>query len=140
MENTNTVSIPLVDVLSELTGKRVVMSGDDYVFFENLEKVSQDKIDEALVLKAEKERELKELNRINAINQKANEIIEVKYPFQFDQINIRAKGIKNDSGEHYTDADVKEMDMFIDAVRLKSKQAKANGTQPEDIDWVGLYK
>jgi hypothetical protein len=58
MENTNTVSIPLVDVLSELIGNRVVMSGEDYVIFENLEKVSQSKIDEALVLKAEKEREL----------------------------------------------------------------------------------
>lgn len=58
MENTNTVSIPLVDVLSELTGKRVIMSGDDYVFFENLEKVSQDKIDEAMILKEQKEKEL----------------------------------------------------------------------------------
>ena len=58
MENKNTVSIPLVDVLSEMLNERVVMSGEDYVFFENLEKVSQDKIDEALVLKAEKEREL----------------------------------------------------------------------------------
>lgn len=59
MENTNTVSIPLVDVLSELTGKIVVMSGDDYVFFENLEKVSQDKIDEAMILKEQKEIEIK---------------------------------------------------------------------------------
>lgn len=58
MENTNTVSIPLVDILSELLGKRVVMSGDDYVFFENLEKVSQDKIDEAMILKEQKEKDL----------------------------------------------------------------------------------
>lgn len=58
MENTNTVSIPLVDVLSELTGKRVVMSGENYVFFENLEKVSQDKIDEAMILKEQKEKDL----------------------------------------------------------------------------------
>ena len=34
------------------------MSGDDYVFFENLEKVSQDKIDEAMVLKEQKEKDL----------------------------------------------------------------------------------
>ena len=58
MENTNAVSIPLVDVLSELLGKRVVMSGEDYVFFENLEKVSQDKINEAMILKEQKEKEL----------------------------------------------------------------------------------
>ncbi len=58
MENTNTVSIPLVDVLSELIGKRVVMSGDDYVILDNLEKVSQNKIDEALILKEQKEKEL----------------------------------------------------------------------------------
>lgn len=58
MENTNAVSIPLVDVLSELLGKRIVMSGEDYVFFENLEKVSQDKIDEAMNLKEQKEKDL----------------------------------------------------------------------------------
>lgn len=58
MENTNAVSIPLVDVLSELTGKRVVMSGDDYVFFENLEKVSQNEVDAAVALKEQKEKEL----------------------------------------------------------------------------------
>ena len=55
MENIN---IPLVDVLSELLNKRVVMSGEDYVFFENLEKVSQDKIDEAMILKEQKEKDL----------------------------------------------------------------------------------
>lgn len=55
MENIN---IPLVDILSELLGKRIVMSGENYVFFENLEKVSQDKINEAVVLKEQKEIEL----------------------------------------------------------------------------------
>ena len=65
MENTNTVSIPLVDILSELLGKRVVMSGDDYVVFENLEKVSQDKIDEAMILKEQKEKEIVNQNKIN---------------------------------------------------------------------------
>lgn len=58
MENKNTVSIPLVDILSEMLNERVVMSGDDYVAFENLEKVSQDKIDEALILKEQKEKKL----------------------------------------------------------------------------------
>ena len=55
MENTNAVSIPLVDVLSELTGERVVMNGDDYVFFETLEKVSQNEVDAAVALKEQKE-------------------------------------------------------------------------------------
>lgn len=55
MENIN---IPLVDVLSELLNKRVVMDSDDYVFFENLEKVSRDKINEAMILKEQKEKDL----------------------------------------------------------------------------------
>lgn len=52
------INIPLVDVLSELLGKRVVMSGEDYVEFETLKKVSQDKIDEAMILKEQKELEI----------------------------------------------------------------------------------
>lgn len=65
MENTNAVSIPLVDVLSELIGKIVVMSGDDCVIFDNLEKVSQNKVDEALLLKEQKEKEILNQNKIN---------------------------------------------------------------------------
>uniref|UniRef100_UPI0040470ACC hypothetical protein n=1 Tax=Aliarcobacter sp. TaxID=2321116 RepID=UPI0040470ACC len=56
MENTNTVSIPLVDVLSELLEKRVVMSGDDYVIFDTLEKISNEVVSEGLLLKEQKER------------------------------------------------------------------------------------
>lgn len=58
MENKNTVSIPLVDILSEMLNERVVMSGEDYVIFSNLKKIEKSKIDEALVIKAEKERVL----------------------------------------------------------------------------------
>ena len=58
MENKNTVSIPLVDVLSEMLNERVVMSGEDYVIFSNLKKIEKTKIDEALLIKAEKERVL----------------------------------------------------------------------------------
>ena len=66
MENTNAVSIPLVDVLSELTGERVVMNGDDYVFFETLEKVSQNEVDAAVALKEQKEKELSVPSSITA--------------------------------------------------------------------------
>ncbi|TLS96178.1 hypothetical protein [Aliarcobacter cibarius] len=58
MENKNTVSIPLVDILSEMLNERVVMSGDDYVVFSTLKKIEKSKIDEALIIKAEKERVL----------------------------------------------------------------------------------
>jgi CRISPR/Cas system CMR-associated protein Cmr3 (group 5 of RAMP superfamily) len=54
MENKNTVSIPLVDILSEMLNERVVMSGEDYVIFSNLKKIEKTKIDEANVILAEK--------------------------------------------------------------------------------------
>lgn len=38
MENENTVSIPLIDILSEMLKETVVMSGEDYVIFSNLKK------------------------------------------------------------------------------------------------------
>ena len=58
MENTNTVSIPLVDVLSKMLEKRVVMSGDKYVEFDTLKEVPSADIRTAEALKVEKEREL----------------------------------------------------------------------------------
>jgi len=54
MENENTVSIPLVDILSEMLKETVVMSGEDYVIFSNLKKIEKTKIDEANVILAEK--------------------------------------------------------------------------------------
>lgn len=56
MEKENTVSIPLVDILSEMINERVVMSGENYVVFATLKKIEKTKIDEALIIKAEKER------------------------------------------------------------------------------------
>lgn len=79
-----------------------------------------------------------EKDRIAAINLKVNEIIEAKYPFKYAQVNIPAKGIKNDAGDCYDDRDIEEMYMFINTARLIGKQAKTNGTQPEDIDWMEL--
>lgn len=59
MENENTVSIPLVDVLSQNLNKRIVMDGDDYVELETLLKVPKAKIDECKIIKAEMERKLR---------------------------------------------------------------------------------
>jgi len=54
MENTNAVSIPLVDVLSKMLSKRVVMSGDKYVEFDGIKEIPQEIVDEA-ILKQKKE-------------------------------------------------------------------------------------
>lgn len=59
MENTNTVSIPLVDVLSTLLEKRIVMSGNDYVELETLTKVSKANLDLAIIEKERIEKSLK---------------------------------------------------------------------------------
>ena len=58
MENTNAVNIPLVDVLSELLGKRVVMNDNKYVEFDTLKEVPSADIRTAEALKVEKEKEL----------------------------------------------------------------------------------
>lgn len=57
MENTNAVSIPLVDVLSELLGKRVVMGGEKYVEFDTLKEVPNTIIITAENLKIVKDNE-----------------------------------------------------------------------------------
>ena len=58
MENTNAVSIPLIDILSELLGKRVVMSDNKYIEFDTLKEVPSADIRTAEALKVEKEKEL----------------------------------------------------------------------------------
>lgn len=58
MENTNAVSIPLVNILSELLGKRVVMSDNKYIEFDTLKEVPSADIRTAEALKVEKEKEL----------------------------------------------------------------------------------
>lgn len=57
MENIN---IPLVDVLSEMMGERIVMSGSQYVGFDTKVEVSQDKVDEALNVQSQKLEKLKQ--------------------------------------------------------------------------------
>lgn len=59
MENANAVSIPLVDILSEYLGKRVVMNNNNkYIDFETLKEIPSADIRAAESLKVEKEREL----------------------------------------------------------------------------------
>ena len=78
-----------------------------------------------------------EKDRINTINNKANEIIEAKYPL-YKQLNIRAKLIKDEDGGHYTDTDIEIMDMYIDTVRSIAKQSKADGTPVDEVNWSVL--
>lgn len=81
-----------------------------------------------------------EQERVNLINQKANEIIEAKYPL-YKQLNIRGKLLKDETtGTYYNDTDIEIMDMFIDTARGIAKTAKANETHPEDIDWAEIDK
>ena len=55
MENTNAVSIPLVDILSEYLGKRVVMNNNNkYIDFETLKEIPSTDIRAAESLKVEK--------------------------------------------------------------------------------------
>ena len=54
MENTNAVSIPLVDILSEIIGCEVVMSGDSYVKFNNLEGIDSQTVEKAEELRISK--------------------------------------------------------------------------------------
>ena len=58
MENTNAVSIPLVDVLSKMLEKRVVMSGNKYVEFDGLKDIPQATVALAEIEKVKMEREL----------------------------------------------------------------------------------
>ena len=58
MENTNTVSIPLVDILSEILGKRIVMNDNKYVELETLKEVPSADIRTAEAIKEQREKEL----------------------------------------------------------------------------------
>ena len=58
MENTNAVSIPLVDILSETLGKRIVMNDNKYVELETLKEVPSADIRTAEAIKEQREKEL----------------------------------------------------------------------------------
>ena len=58
MENTNAVSIPLVDVLSKMLEKRVVMSGEKYVEFDGVKEIPQATVDLAIIEKVKLEKKM----------------------------------------------------------------------------------
>lgn len=58
MENTNTVSIPLVDVLSNMLGKRVVMSGNKFVELDGVKEISLETLELANIEKTKLEKEM----------------------------------------------------------------------------------
>ena len=102
MENTNTVSIPLVDILSTMLGKRIVMSGEDYVDFETKKGVNYELINEAISTQTKKrleEEKIKASNnrknlgidytnlsgdayKVSLTNDDANGLIQVKTAFE----------------------------------------------------------
>ena len=49
------ITIPMVDVISEITGKNIVMEDTNYVFLDTKENVDAELLNEAIVLKKEKE-------------------------------------------------------------------------------------
>ena len=70
------------------------------------------------------EKEL-EAQRIQAIKQKASELINSKYP-DYKQLNIiRAGG-----------AELEEMSAYIDSIREISNKAEQDGTKVEDVQWL----
>lgn len=64
MENTNTVSIPLVDVLSKMLEKRVVMSGEKYVEFDGVKEIPQATVGLAIIEKVKLEKKMSVPNSI----------------------------------------------------------------------------
>lgn len=76
--------VPMVDVIAEVTGREVVMRGAEYVFFDTKENVSTSEIEEANLLKEEKDEALsfsksKEVGEVWTYNEK-----EYQIPFMKD--------------------------------------------------------
>ena len=66
-----------------------------------------------------------EIERIQAIKQKASELINSKYP-SHKQLNIiRAGGIE-----------LEEMSAYIDSIREISNKAEQDGIKVEDVQWL----
>lgn len=65
-----------------------------------------------------------EIERVQAIKQKASELINSKYP-SHKQLNIiRAGG-----------TELEEMSAYIDSIREISNKAEQDGTKVEDVQW-----
>lgn len=64
-----------------------------------------------------------EIERIQAIKQKAAELINLKYP-DYKQLNIIRVG-----------AELEAMSAYIDSIREKSNKAEQDGIKMEDVQW-----
>lgn len=67
------ITVPMVDVISEMTGRIVVMKDTSYVFFDTKEVVDDETMNEAVLLKKQKEDKLnfekiKEIGEIYTLN------------------------------------------------------------------------
>ena len=111
--------IPMVDVISELTKRTVVMKDTNYVFFDTKENVEDEVIAEATILKAKKEEDL----RVSSINDYTKSIITTKYPLE--KQSSANLGIY---GEEYKT----EMISFISNCVTLSNEAIENGASFED--------
>lgn len=118
------ITIPMVDIISELTGRTVVMKDTDYVFFDTKEVVEEEVLNEATLLKAEMEEE----QRVQQIEDKCNQAIESVYPI-YKQINI------TNLLTPYIEDDRDVMKAFIDSKRAICHKAIADGTKAEDVDY-----
>lgn len=70
------ITVPMVDVISEMTGRTVVMKDTSYVFFDTKEVVDDATISEATLLKVKKEDDA----RVSSINAYTQSFIYSKYP------------------------------------------------------------
>lgn len=66
-----------------------------------------------------------EANRIQAIKQKASELISSKYP-DYKQLNIIRVG----------GAELEAMSAYIDSIREISNEAEQDGIKVEDVQWL----
>lgn len=57
MDKRKEINTPLVDILSKLSGKQVVMNDDKYVYLNNSENVSKSLISNAIKIRGERENE-----------------------------------------------------------------------------------
>lgn len=114
------ITIPMVDVISEMTGRAVVMKDTSYVFFDTKKNVEDEVIADATILKAKKEEEL----RVSSINAYTQSFITKKYPLE--KQSSANLGIY---GEEYKT----EMTNFISNCITLSNEAIENNTSFEDF-------
>lgn len=114
------ITVPMVDIISEMTGRAVVMKDTSYVFFDTKKKVEDEVIADATILKAKKEDEL----RVSSINAYTQSFIYSKYP--------QPKQSSANLGV-YDEAYKNEMVAFIKRIVDLSDEAIDNGTSFEDF-------